>query len=154
MLGCYLSEVIERKHGVVRVYLILAFNRPEKFRRKPCPIVFTPQAVTTPYGAVVRIVVRIIDDPREPLSCETFLNPLDPKDQKLYGKLITQDSLPIVIKVLDKHVDALEMTFTEKSAKALKLAWETALKYNIEHGIKQVNMVKAKEFIMELFAFP
>ena len=147
--GCYLVEVKPAN----MVYLILAFNRPEKFRRKPCPIVFTPQAVRTPYGTIVRVLVKILDDPSNPLRCETFLNPLNPKDKELYEKLLKQNKLPIVIKVAGRYVDSLAMTFSERSVNALKSAWQTAVKCNEEEGVKQIDMMKAKDYVMKTIKF-
>jgi hypothetical protein len=64
--------------------------------RGPVPILLVHELYACPSAPVIRIALRIYDQPGSPLGLETFINVADPSQRADYAALAGQDELPLI----------------------------------------------------------
>ena len=108
------------------------------------PVIIQQNVITTPFGSILRIHVKIYDDPLNPLWLESFINPEDERQVRDWIRLDEQDVLPIFF--IDKSGKLIrKMGVPIKKLKGeFKRSYEIAKSYN--ERIKEYDFERAKAY--------
>ncbi|OYT29909.1 MAG: hypothetical protein B6U95_01610 [Thermofilum sp. ex4484_82] len=106
--------------------------------------------VRTPFGAIIRMVLTIFDDPYNPLKLEMFVNPKNKEHVEDFLRLSNQTWIPVAFFDLSGKIRTTSrISLGEKIRSQVKRHLEMAEKVNRE--IKTYNFNKAKQYIIERF---